>query len=62
MLGLVLLGCRSPERLLIADLSDPGALRAVAGCDVVFGCTDGFDGRGCLNRLATFYPLPTTPP
>lgn len=40
------------------DLADPLALRAVAGCDVVFGCMDSVDGRHLLNRLATFYLLP----
>lgn len=40
------------------DLSDPEALQAVAGCDIVVGCMDSVDGRHLLNRLATFYLLP----
>lgn len=40
------------------DLSNPQALRAVAECDVVFGCMDSVDGRHLLNRLATFYLIP----
>ncbi len=41
-----------------ADLGRPKTVRAVSGCDVVFGCMDGVDGRHLLNRLATFYNLP----
>ena len=33
-------------------------VRAVAGCDVVFGCMDSIDGRHLLNKLATFYVIP----
>lgn len=34
------------------------AVRALAGCDVLFGCVDSHDGRRTLNRLASFYVLP----
>jgi hypothetical protein len=34
------------------------AVRAVAGCDVVFGCVDTAEGRFLLNMLANFYTLP----
>jgi hypothetical protein len=40
------------------NLKDPEVVRAVAACDVVFGCMDGAEGRHLLNRLATFYVLP----
>lgn len=40
------------------DISHPNVVRAIAGCDVVFGCMDSVDGRHLLNRLATFYLLP----
>ena len=40
-----------------ASLFDPDALRAVASCDIVFGCMDSVDGRHLLNRLATFHQL-----
>ena len=40
------------------SLFDPDAVRAVAGCDVVFGCMDSIDGRHLLNKLATFYLVP----
>lgn len=40
------------------DLYDPAAVRAVAACDIVFGCMDSIDGRHLLNRLASFYILP----
>ena len=40
------------------NLFDPDAIRAVAECDVAFGCMDTAEGRHLLNRLATFYLLP----
>ena len=40
------------------SLFDPRAARAIAGCDVVFGCMDSIDGRHLLNKLATFYLIP----
>ena len=42
-----------PQNLFNAD-----TVRAVAGCDVVFGCMDSIDGRHLLNKLATFYLIP----
>jgi len=39
-------------------LFDPEVVRAVADCDVVFGCMDSIDGRHLLNKLAAFYSLP----
>jgi hypothetical protein len=43
----------------IADnLATPHAVKAVAECDVVFGCMDGVEGRHLLNRLAAYYVLP----
>lgn len=41
-----------------ADLFDPDVVRAIAECDIVFGCMDSLDGRHLLNKLATFYLLP----
>lgn len=43
---------------LPVDLATADAVRAVASCDVVFGCMDGVEGRHLLNRLAAFYLLP----
>ena len=40
------------------SLFNPEVVRAIADCDVVFGCMDSIDGRWLLNRLATFYLLP----
>lgn len=40
------------------NLATPRAIRAVATCDIVFGCMDGAEGRHLLNRLAAFYALP----
>jgi hypothetical protein len=39
-------------------LLTPQAVKAVAECDVAFGCMDGVEGRHVLNRIATFYLLP----
>jgi hypothetical protein len=40
------------------NLISQRAVREIATCDVVFGCTDGAEARHVLNRLATFYSLP----
>ncbi|HER26687.1 MAG TPA: ThiF family adenylyltransferase [Rhodospirillales bacterium] len=40
------------------NLWDPEVVRAVAQCDVLFGCMDTVDGRYLLNALATYYTLP----
>ena len=40
------------------NLFDPDTVRAIAACDVVFGCMDSVDGRHLLNKLATFYLIP----
>ena len=40
------------------NLWEPEAIRAVAQCDVLFGCMDSIDGRYLLNALATYYTLP----
>jgi len=40
------------------DLRDTGAIRALAGCDVLFGGFDCADGRDILNRISTSYCLP----
>jgi hypothetical protein len=43
---------------LAKNLWEPDAIRAVAQCDIVFGCMDTVDGRYLLNMLATYYTLP----
>lgn len=40
------------------DLRDPDIVRAIADCDVLFGCVDSIDGRYLLNRIAAFYMRP----
>jgi hypothetical protein len=40
------------------ELATSEAIRALAECDIVFGCMDSHDGRRTLNRLATFYVQP----
>ena len=41
-----------------SDLANRNAIKALAGCDLLFGCLDSADGRDLLNRIATFYLLP----
>ncbi|HWZ42398.1 MAG TPA: ThiF family adenylyltransferase, partial [Candidatus Saccharimonadales bacterium] len=43
---------------LQANIVEKEAVKAVAECDVIFGCMDGVEGRHMLNRLATFYCMP----
>lgn len=52
------MGLGTKIEALTRNLFDPIAVKAVAGCDVVFGCVDSIDGRHLLNRLAVFYNLP----
>ena len=40
------------------NLYCPEAVRAVADCDVIFGCVDTAEGRFLLSLLASFYTLP----
>ncbi len=40
------------------NLWHPDVVRAVAQCDVVFGCMDTVDGRFLLNLISTFYNIP----
>ena len=37
------------------NLWNPDVIRAVAQCDVVFGCMDTVDGRYLLNALSSYY-------
>lgn len=43
---------------LHANLVNSEIVKAVAECDIAFGCMDGVEGRHLLNRLATFYTMP----
>ena len=40
------------------DVMTPAAIKAVAECDLVFGCMDSASGRHVLNKLAATYCLP----
>lgn len=40
------------------NLWDIEVVKAVAQCDVVFGCMDTVDGRYLLNALASYYSIP----
>lgn len=52
------MGLGQEVEVLRMDVAKPEAVRAVAECDVVFGCMDGVEGRHLVNRLATFYCMP----
>lgn len=43
---------------LSLNLWTPEAVKAVAQCDLVFGCMDTIDGRFLLNTVAAYYQLP----
>ncbi|MFO1500204.1 MAG: ThiF family adenylyltransferase [Verrucomicrobiota bacterium] len=40
------------------DLAHTDVVKALAGCDFLFGCMDSADGRETLNRIASFYLIP----
>ena len=40
------------------NLHSPKVVKAVAECDVLFGCVDSVDGRHLMDRLSTFYNIP----
>jgi len=40
------------------NLWDPEVVKAVAQCDVVFGCMDSVDGRYLLNAISSYYNIP----
>jgi hypothetical protein len=40
------------------NLWHPDVVRAVAQCDIVFGCMDTVDGRFLLNAISAFYNIP----
>lgn len=52
------MGLGTTVRVVRRNLWSAEAVRAVAECDVVFGCMDSIDGRFLLNLLATDYVLP----
>lgn len=43
---------------IAGNLFDAETVKAVAECDVLFGCMDSVDGRHLLNKLAVFYSIP----
>jgi hypothetical protein len=43
---------------LCMNLDTPAAVRAVAECDVIFGCVDTAEGRNLANRIAAYYLQP----
>jgi len=56
--GIAAMGFGTEVEIFHADLATPAAVKAVAACDVAFGCMDGVEGRHLLNRLSAYYVLP----
>ena len=52
------MGLGTQVEALSQNLISPACVRAVADCDVVFGCVDSVEGRYVLNKLAVYYLLP----
>lgn len=52
------MGFGTEVEIIHADLATPAAVKAVATCDVAFGCMDGVEGRHLLSRLAAYYVMP----
>ena len=53
-----LMGLGTKITAFAKNLCTPEVIKAVAECDVIFGCMDGVEGRHLLNTLATFYLIP----
>jgi hypothetical protein len=52
------MGLGTKVEALAGNLIDPVSVRAVADCDVVFGCVDSVEARYLLNKIAVYYLLP----
>jgi molybdopterin/thiamine biosynthesis adenylyltransferase len=52
------IGYKTKVDALSIDLVTPAAIKAIASCDVVFGCMDSVMGRHVLNRIASHYLIP----
>lgn len=52
------MGGQTEVRKFATRIQSREALKALAQCDIVFGCVDSAEGRQTLNRLAAFYLLP----
>ncbi len=51
-------GLETAVETFVGDLAHDVVVRALAGCDFLFGCMDSADGRETLNRIASFYLVP----
>ncbi len=52
------IGLGTRVEALARSLIDPVSVRAVADCDIAFGCVDSVEGRYILNKLSVYYLLP----
>jgi ThiF family/Prokaryotic homologs of the JAB domain len=52
------MGLGTNFRRFTRSLWDLDVVRAIAECDVLFGCMDTVDGRFLLNTIATYYNIP----
>lgn len=51
------MGLGNTVKTFQTPLQDVEARKALAACDLVFGCMDSLGGRSILNRLARYYTL-----
>ena len=51
-------GLDTEVEVYASNLKDRRAIRAVAQCDLLFGCVDSAEGRFVANQVAAFYLLP----
>jgi hypothetical protein len=52
------MGLGTKVEVISENICTVRAVKAVAECDIIFGCMDGSEGRHLLNRLATYYQIP----
>lgn len=52
------IGLGTRVRAVQGSINDEATARLLAGCDVIFGCTDDNRGRVTLGRVATWYLIP----
>ncbi len=51
-------GIGNEVEIFESDIYNSTVVKALAKCDVIFGCIDTIEGRFNLNKLTTFYNIP----
>lgn len=52
------MGLDTVVKKIAKNVENPDVVRAVAECDVIFGCSDGTIARHILNKISTYYSIP----